>query len=205
MYDILDLYEKPYNELEPVIGFDEKPKQLLEDARKPIPMTPGKLEKYDYEYIRHGKVNIFMAVEPKAGKRIVKVTNRRTKKDFAKIMKTLVDVHYTYANKLHIILDNLNTHNSSSLYETFDKKEAKRILKKIQFHYTPVHASWLNVAEIEISVMDAECTETRIKDKQTLINEIKFWSSRRNLHRKKIDWKFTSEKADAKLKRYYVS
>lgn len=204
MYDILDLYEEPYNPKKPVIGLDEKPKQLIEDSRTPIPVKPGKIEKRDYEYIRRGKANIFMAVEPKGGKRVTEVTWQRTKKDFAFFGKELIN-KYPQAEILHLVVDNLNTHNASSFYENFEKKEADKLLEKIEFHYTPKHASWLNVAEIEIGVMDRECTDRRIKDKEMLTKEVKAWTTRRNLRRKKINWTFTKEKADKKLGKYYVS
>ncbi len=204
MYDVLDLYEEPYDPQNPVIGLDEKPKQLLEDKRKAIPMTLGHIEKYDNEYIRRGKTNIFMAIEFKAGKRTTRVTSRRTKKDFAKFVKHLVDKVYPDAERLHLVLDNLNTHNESSFYEMYDKEEAERILDKIKFHYTPKHASWLNVAEVEIGVMDAECTKRRIPDKDLLRQEVMAWERKRNKQKKKIDWKFTKRKADEKLSKYYV-
>lgn len=205
MYDILDLYEKPYDPQNPVIGLDEKPKQLLDDKRKAIPMTPGHIEKYDHEYIRRGKANIFMAAEFKAGKRTTRVTSRRTKKDFAKFVKHLVDKTYPDAERLHFVLDNLNTHNESSFYEMYSQEEAECILDKIEFHYTPNHASWLNVAEIEIGVMDAECTRRRIPDKDLLRQEVMAWERKRNKQKKKIDWKFTRQKADEKLSKYYVT
>ena len=164
MYDVLDLYEKPYDPRFPVIGIDEKPKQLLDDNRKSIPMMPGRRKKYDYEYVRHGTANIFMAIEFKAGKRTARVTSHRTKRDFAKFIKHLVDQIYPEAKRLHLVLDNLNTHNESSLYEMYGPEEAERILSKIEFHYTPVHASWLNVAEIEIGVMDTEWSDPLLMD-----------------------------------------
>lgn len=204
MYDILDLYEEPYNPKKPVIGIDEKPKQLIEDSRTPIPLKKGKSAKQDYEYIRRGKVNVFMAVEPKGGKRCAEVTDQRTKKDFAQYMKYLVDLKYSNVEILRVVVDNLNTHNESSFYETFDAREAKRILKKIEFHYTPTHASWLNVAEIEIGIMDRECTNRRIRDKEMLAREVKAWEKRRNRMRKKINWTFTKVKADKKLGKYYT-
>ena len=204
MYDILDLYEEPYNPLKPVLGIDEKPKQLIEDSRTPILMRPGKIEKQDYEYIRRGKANIFMGVEPKGGKRFTEVTWQRTKKDFALYMKYLVDEKYPYVKILRVIVDNLNTHNESSFRETFGEREAKRISKKIEFHYTPTHASWLNVAEIEIGIMDRECTNRRIKDKEMLAREVKAWEKRRNRQRRKINWTFTKQKADKKLGKYYT-
>ena len=204
MYDILDLYQEPYNPKKPVIGFDEKPKQLLGEKRMPIPLQPGKIEKYDYEYIRNGKANIFVAVEPKHGKRITKVTKQRTKKDFAKFMEEMI-LSYPYAEKLRVVLDNLNTHSKNSFYETFEKKEAEKILSKLEFHYTPKHASWLNVAEIEISAMDTECTDRRIKDISFLRKEVKACTKMRNKEGCKIDWRFTKEDADRKLAKHYVT
>ena len=204
MYDILELYEKPYDPKYPVIGLDEKPKQLLGDKRKCISMVPGHREKYDYQYVRRGNANIFMAVEFKAGKRIARVTSRRTKRDFAKFIRHLVNKKYPEAEQLRIVLDNLNTHNKSALYEMYGSDEAKRILQKIEFHYTPPHASWLNVAEIEIGVMDAECTRRRIPDKEAIRREVIAWERQRNKQKKKIDWRFTRQKADEKLSAYYV-
>ena len=204
MYDILDLYQEPYNPKKPVIGFDEKPKQLLGEKRMPIPLQPGKIEKYDYEYIRNGKANIFVAVEPKYGKRITKVTKQRTKKDFAKFMEEMI-LSYPYAEKLRVVLDNLNTHSKNSFYETFEKKEAEKILSKLEFHYTPKHASWLNVAEIEISAMDTECTDRRIKDISFLRKEVKACTKMRNKEGCKIDWRFTKRDADRKLAKHYVT
>lgn len=204
MYDLLDLYEEPYNPQKPIIGLDEKPKQLIEDSRTPIQIKPGKIAKQDYEYIRRGKANIFMAVEPKGGKRVTQVTNQRTKKDFAFFVKKLIR-KYPKAKIIRLIVDNLNTHNTSSFYETFGKNDAVKIAKKIEFHYTPAHASWLNVAEIEIGVMDTECTGRRIKSKEMLAQEVEAWTKRRNKQRKKINWAFTKQKADKKLGKYYVS
>lgn len=205
MYNILDLYEEDYDSKRPVIGLDEKPKQLIEDKRKAIPMKNGKPTKQDYEYIRRGTANIFMAIEPKGGKRVAQVTSRRTKKDFALFVRDLLDNEYQDAEILRLVLDNLNTHYESSFYETFDHNEAKRILQKIKFYYTPKHASWLNVAEIEIGVMDTECTERRIKNKEMLTVEVNAWAKRRNGQKKKIQWTFTKQKADQKLAKHYVS
>ena len=204
MYDILELYEKPYDPQYPVIGVDEKLKQLLEDKRKVIPMITGHPEKYDYEYVRRGNANIFMAVEFKAGKRTTRVTSRRTKRDFAKFVRHLVYRVYPDAVRLLLVLDNLNTHNESSFYEMYCSEEAARILEKIEFHYTPIHASWLNVAEIEIGVMDTECTRRRIPDKEFLRQEIMAWGRKRNKQQMKINWRFTKQKADEKLSTYYV-
>lgn len=204
MYDILDLYQEPYDSRNPILGVDEKPKQLVEDSRKSIPMRPGKAEKYDYEYIRNGKANIFVAVEPKHGRRVAKVTRQRTKKDFAKFMQDVV-LYYPCAEKLRIVLDNLNTHFESSFYETFEKDEAERILRKLEFHYTPKHASWLNVAEIEISAIDTECTSRRMKDISFLRKEVNACTKMRNNERCKIDWRFTKKDADRKLAKHYAT
>ena len=204
MYDILNLYEEPYNPKKPVVAVDEKPKQLLGEKRKPIPIKPGKPECYDYEYVRNGNANIFMAVEFKAGKRFVQVTDRRTKKDFATFMRKLMR-QYLNASRIRIVLDNLNTHFKSSFYETFPKKEANKILRKFEFHYTPKHASWLNAAEIEISVMDTECTNRRIPNKKKLTDEVHAWCVDRNQRKRKIDWRFTKKDADRKLGKHYVT
>ena len=204
MYNILDLYQKPYDSRHPVIGLDEKPKQFLDDKRKPIPMVPGHRKKPDYEYVRRGNANIFMAVEFKAGRRTTRVTSRRTKRDFAKFVRHLVDRVYPDAEKLHLVLDNLDTHNATAFTEMYGPDEAKRIISKIEFHYTPVHASWLNVAEIEIGVMDTECTRRRIPDKELLRQEVMAWERKRNERKMKIDWRFTKQKADEKLSKYYV-
>lgn len=202
MYDILNLYcgkKKPVH----VIALDEKPKQIVSDRRKAIPMKPGSPERYDYEYARKGTANIFIAVEPDAGKRITKVTKRRTKKDFAMFVKEVLD-EYPKARKLHIILDNLNTHFESSFEETFGNEEARYILKRIKFHYTPKHASWLNIAEIEINVMDVQCTDRRFEDFKNLEQEVNAWTEKRNLGREKIQWGFDRKKADKKLSKYYT-
>lgn len=204
MYDVLDLYEEPYDPERPIVCLDEKPKQLLGDKRMPIPLKPGRSEKYDYEYVRNGTANIFMAVEFKAGKRVTQVTKRRTMKDFALFVKMLVDGEYSDVEVIRLVMDNLNTHNEKAFYRAFSRDEAERILDRIEFHYTPKHASWLNAAEVEINVMDIECTDRRINDMGTLIREVAAWTQRRNDHEKKINWKFTREKADEKLSKYYV-
>ena len=204
MYDVLDLYEEPYDPKRPLVNLDEKPKQLLGEKRVPIPMKPGSPEKYDYEYIRNGTANIFIAVEFKAGKRVTLVTKRRTRKDFALFVKMLIDKEYPYVEAIRLVVDNLNTHNEKSFYETFTNDEAERILSKIEFHYTPKHASWLNAAEIEINVMDIECTGRRIGDMERLTREVTAWTRRRNNGKKKINWKFTKDRADKKLSKYYI-
>jgi len=204
MYDVLDLYEEEYDPENPLVCFDEKPKQLSGDKRVSIPMKPGSPEKYDYEYVRNGTVNIFMAVEFKAGKRVTQVTKRRTMVDFAQFVKMLVDEEYADVENIRLVMDNLNTHKEKSFYEAFSKEEAERILSKIEFHYTPKHASWLNAAEIEINVMDIECTDRWIEDMEILAYEVAAWTRRRNDDEKKINWEFTSENADEKLSKHYV-
>ena len=205
MYNVLDLYEENYDPKRPIVCLDEKPKQLIKDNVPPIPMKPGSPEKYDYEYKRNGTANIFMAVEFKAGKRITQVTESRKMIDFARFMKNFVINEYSEVEVIRVITDNLNIHKEKSFYEAFSEDEAKKIVEKIEFHYTPKHASWLNAAEIEIGVMDEECTDRRIGDIGTLSKEVAAWTKRRNENKKKINWKFTKKTADEKLSKYYVS
>ena len=204
MYDVLDLYEEEYDPENPLVCFDEKPKQLIGDKRMSIPMKPGSPEKYDYEYVRNGTANIFMAVEFKAGKRVTQVTKRRTMVDFAQFVKMLVDEEYPDVENIRLVMDNLNTHKEKSFYVAFSEDEAERILDKIEFHYTPKHASWLNAAEIEINVMDIECTDRRIANMELLAYEVAAWTRGRNDNENKINWEFTSENADEKLSKHYV-
>lgn len=201
MYNLIDLYHRPYNPKEPVICTDEKSKQLLAHSR---PSIRGKIRKIDYEYVRHGTRNIFLAVEPKAGKRYVEVTKTRKKGDFARYIKSQIDKDYAQADRIHVVLDNLNTHFAKSFYETFDIEEADRILSKIKFHYTPKHASWLNMAEIEIGIMDKQCLNRRISSEKLLKSELLAWQSQRNSQKTKIVWKFSKQDADEKLSRHYT-
>lgn len=205
MYKLLDLYATAYDKDFPVVCMDEKSKQLIMDTRKAIPLKPGSLEKYDYEYKRNGTRNIFVAVEALAGKRRIKVTRTRKKGDFAHFIKEVIDQDYPQAKKVRLVLDNLNTHFSSSFHETFSKEEAERILGKIDFYYTPKHGSWLNMAEIEINMMDRECLARRIGEAEKLISEINHWTDNRNHAKKKIYWTFTKQDADKKLSKYYVA
>jgi hypothetical protein len=205
MYRLLDIYKKEYDPKHPVVCMDEKSKQLLEDIRKPIAAKPGSREKYDYEYKRKGTCNIFMAVDPKGGTRVVKVTDTRTKADFAYFVQDLVMVHFPNADYIQLVLDNLNTHFEGSLVETLGKREAGKLMKKIKFIHTPKHASWLNMAEIEINIMDRQCTGGRIANKKILKNEVKKWSRSRNKRKCTIEWKFTRQDADKKLSKHYVS
>jgi len=206
MYDLLDLYALPYDARKPIICIDEKSKQLLGEKRKPLPQKPGSPMKYDYEYTRNGTRNIFMAVEPKGGRRVVEVTKRRTRCDFARFIKRLVDEKYPCAEKLQLVVDNLNTHFEKSFTGTFPRKEADRILGMVEFHYTPKHASWLNMAEIEINVMSHECLGTRrFSQEQVLAQELQTWEKQRNKTKSKIVWKFTRQNADVKLGKHYVA
>lgn len=205
MYNLLDLYHLPYNQKYPVICVDEKSKQLLLNTRHPIKMSAGRVQKIDYEYKRNGTKNIFVAVEPKAGKHIVKVTKRRTKQDFAKFIEELLENTYSQAEKVKVVLDNLNTHFPRSFYETFSKEKADRLLERIEFNYTPKHASWLNMAEIEISMLEQECIGRRIGNETQLIDEINAWTSQVNQEKRKINWKYTKREAYKKLSKHYVS
>ena len=205
MYRVLDLYAKTYNQRFPVVCFDEKSKQLLEDSRTPIPLKPRSIAKYDYEYKRNGTCNIFVAVEPKAGKHYIKVTDRRAREDFALCIKWLVMEQYKDAKKVYIVLDNLNTHFKKSIITTFSKKEASQLLKRVKFIYTPKHASWLNMAEIEINMMDKECLDRNIGCRTEMEAELKAWCDKNNAEKRKIFWRFTKYKADKKLSKYYVS
>jgi hypothetical protein len=205
MYRLLDLYQEDYDPKRPVICMDEKSKQLLEDIRKPIPMKPGRVARHDYEYKRNGTRNIFVAVEPKAGHRMICVTQTRKKKDFACFIRDLArSAQYRQASEIRIVLDNLNTHFEKSFYETFSPAQAEQILSKITFIYTPKHGSWLNMAEIEINVMERECIGSKIGSEQTLTQRLQVWTGQRNTEKKKIHWTFTRQDADAKLSKHYA-
>lgn len=205
MYKLLALYARPYDKQYPVVCVDEKSKQLIEDVRASIPLRPGSPIKYDGEYRRKGTRNIFAAVEPLAGKRRIKVTLHRRKNDFAHFIKELLEKDYPLAKKVLLVLDNLNTHFIASFYETFSKQKANTLLRRIEFHYTPKHGSWLNMAEIEINMMGRECLARRIGDADVLEREITCWSKQRNKEKKKIHWSFTRRDADRKLSKYYVA
>lgn len=200
MEDILTLYAKPYDPKEPVLCCDEKSKQLLEETRHTKNTQPGKPKRIDYEYKRNGTRNLFVTVEPKGGHREVTVTKRRTKQDFAKEIKRVITLPiYRETEKIHFVLDNLNTHFETSFLETFGKREAKNILKRIQFHYTPKHASWLDMAEIEIGILDRQCIQGRIPTEEALTEKIRLWSEERNKQKKTIEWSFTVKKAREKF------
>ncbi len=203
MEQVLSVYTRPYDAKYPVVCFDEKSKQLVEEICKPIPAAAGRAECHDYEYVRNGTANLFMLVEPLRGWRQVDVTTRRTKLDFAKQMKELVDDHYPDATKITLVMDNLNTHRLSCLYEAFAPIEARRLIEKIEVVHTPKHGSWLNMAECELSVLEKQCLGERIADEATLRTRIQVWNGDRNRRLKKIDWQFRTPDARIKLRRLY--
>ena len=205
MEDVLDVYTRPKDSLHPWVCFDESNKQLVAETREPLPGEPGKPERYDYQYERNGVSNLFMFFEPLGNWRHVEVTDRRTAIDYAKQMKYLVDERYPDALKIIVIHDQLNTHVPASLYKAIEPTEAKRILDKLEFHYTPKHGSWLNMAEIELSVLARQCLDRRIPDQKTLTQEVAAWEEQRNQEGKTIDWRFTTADARIKLKRLYPS
>lgn len=205
MEDVLDLYAAPYDPERPQVCFDERPYQLISETRAPLPARPGQPERYDYEYRREGTCNLFVVFQPLVGWRQVKVTERRTKQDFASCMKELVDVHFSEAQVVRVVLDNLNTHTPAALYEAFEPAEARRIARRLEFHYTPKHGSWLNMVEIEISVLSDQCLDRRIPDIHTLRREASAWQTARNERHVTVHWTFTTEDARAKLERLYPS
>ena len=203
--DLLDLNAEPYDPQRPKVNFDETNKQLIQETRPPLPTQAGRVAKFDFEYRRNGTANLFMFVEPQAGWRHVAVTARRTKGDFAEQMRWLVEERYPDATVVRVTLDNLNTHKPGALYEAFGPEQARRILKKLEFHYTPKHGSWLNMAEIELSVLQRQCLNRRMPDRETLVEEIAAWEKQRNEQQAKIDWRFSLEDARKKMKRLYPS
>jgi hypothetical protein len=203
MEDVLELYAEPSKAWQPVVCFDERPCVLHDDARPPTPAEPGRKARYDYAYQRNGTCNLFMCFQPRAGWRHAKVTQQRTKTDFAEVMRELVDVHFPHAEKIRVVLNNLNTHTPASLYAAFPPAEARRILSKLEFHYTPKHASWLNMVEIELSVLVNQCLKRRIPDLPTLMHEVAAWEATRNAQRATVRWQFDVAQARTKLSRLY--
>jgi transposase len=203
MEDVLDLYAEAADPKRPVVCFDESPTQLIGEVRQPIPAEPGQLERYDCEYRRNGTANLFVFLDAHRPWRTVKVTDRRTARDFAECMRDLVDLHYPKAERIRVVLDNLSTHSPGALYEAFPAPEAHRILRRLEFHYTPKHASWLNMVEIEIGVLRGQCLDRRIGDRQTLETEITAWQCQRNAEQAPIKWMFTTQRARIKLLRAY--
>lgn len=203
MEDVLDVYKRLYNQKFPMVCFDETNRQLIDQTREAIPAKPGRVKRTDYEYRRNGVVNLFMMFEPLAARRHVKVTDQRTRKDFAECIRELVDVHYADAEKIVLVLDNLNTHSEGSFYEAFEPTEARRLAEKLEIHYTPKHGSWLNMAEIEIGVLSRQCLSKYIESKGQMIAEVAVWEQERNEADATVDWQFTTADARVKLKILY--
>ena len=205
MEDVLEVYQRPHDPARPVVCLDETSKQLIGEARTPIPAAPGRPERVDYEYARNGTANLFMLFEPLAGWRHVEVTERRTKVDFARVLRDLSDRYYPDAERIVLVMDNLNTHELASLYEAFPADEARRLAARFEVHYTPTHGSWLDMAETELSVLSRQCLSRRIDSVAVLTREIAAWERRRNEAEAVVDWQFTTADARIKLKRLYPS
>ena len=203
MEDVLDLYAEAPDPKRPVVCFDESPTQLIGEVRQPIPAAPGQLERYDCEYRRNGTVNLFVFLDVHRSWRRVKVTERRASGDFAQCMRELVDIDFPHAEQIRVVLDNLSTHSPGALYDTFPASEARRLLRRLEFHYTPKHASWLNMVEIEIGVLRSQCLDRRIPDPERLVAEIAAWERQRNQSGARIKWMFTTDRARTKLARAY--
>ena len=204
MEEILDIYKLPYDSQYPIICMDESSKQLIEEIRKPLPMKPGEAEKFDTEYERNGTASIFMAFEPLQGLRFTKITDQRTRIDWAYYIKEIVDsAYYKKAEKIIFVMDNLNTHHKSSLYEAFDPVEAKRVADRFEIHYTPKHGSWLNMAEIELSHLSRQCLDQRLGERAILEKEVKAWTKKRNEKKIIANWQFTTTDARIKLRKLY--
>ena len=205
MEDVLEVYHRPYDPSRPLVCFDETSKQQTKEIRLPLPSQPGQVAKYDYEYERNGTSNLFIFFAPLQAWRYLKVTNQRTKIDFAHCMRDLVDLHFPHAEKIVLVMDNLNTHKFASLYSAFRPDEARRIIDKLEIHYTPKHGSWLNMAEIEFSVLQGQCLAGRISDQETLIQKVTAWQAKRNSAQSTVHWHFTTAQARIKLHRLYPS
>lgn len=205
MEDVLDVYQRPYDARKPLVCMDETSKQLVGETRAAIPAVAGQPVRYDYEYVRNGTANVFMFCEPLAGKRQVRITARRTKVDWAHAVREMVDRTYARAEKVVLVMDNLNTHSPASLYEAFSPAEAKRIADRLEIHYTPKHGSWLNMAEIELGLLGRQCLDRRIDSTSELEREVAAWEKGRNARKSRIDWRFTTTDARIKLKQLYPS
>jgi DDE superfamily endonuclease len=205
MEEVLEVYQRPYDPNYPVVCLDESNKQQVKETRRPMAMEPGQPERFDYEYERNGASNLFLVFEPLAALRQVTVTDQRTAMDYAAQLKALVDVQYPQALKILVVQDQLNTHRAASLYKAFEPAEARRLLNKLEFHFTPKHGSWLNMAEIELSVLARQCLERRIPDQESLRQEVSAWQQSRNAQHRTVDWQFTTADARTKLKRLYPS
>ena len=205
MENVLDVYERPADPRRPMVCVDELHTQLIGETRVPIAAKPGQVERFDYEYVRNGTANLFIAFEPLSAHRLTKVTERRTRVDFAEWVRDLANVHYPTAEAIVLILDNLNTHSIASLYEAFEPEEARRLARKLEIHYTPKHGSWLNMAEIELSALSRQGLDRRIEDKATLDTQVAAWTTQRNAVGKTVTWRFTTADARIKLRRLYPS
>ncbi len=203
MEDVLEVYQRPHDPAYPLVCLDETSKQLIAETRVPIPAKPGQPARCDYEYERNGTANLFMMFAPLEGWRHVEVTDRHTAVDYAKVLKDLSDTHFRKAKKITLVQDNLNIHKPASLYEAFPAAEARRLVERFEWHYTPKHGSWLDMAESELSVLSGQCLDRRIADKQTLVEEVAAWQQSRNNNHVKTDWQFTTADARVKLKRLY--
>ena len=203
MEDVLEVYTRPHDPARPLVCLDETSKQLVAETRTPLPMLPGQPARHDYEYERRGTANLFMLFAPLEGWRHVEVTDRRTAIDYAKILKDLSDTHFPDADKIVLVQDNLNTHSPASLYEAFAPDEARRLVERFEWHYTPKHGSWLDMAESELAVLSGQCLNRRIPERATLEREVAAWLARRNTHHAKADWRFTTANARIKLKSLY--
>jgi hypothetical protein len=203
MEDVLEVYHRPYDETRPVVCLDEASKQLIGEVAQPIPAQPGQPERFDYEYVRNGTANLFMVTEPFLGWRAVRVTERRTAKDFAEVLRWLVEDVHPDAEKVVLVTDNLNTHKPASLYEAFPPEQARRIVERLEWHYTPKHGSWLNIAEIELSALARQCLDRRIDSREELERVVAAWEEERNERGVAIPWRFTTADARIKLRKLY--
>lgn len=205
MEDVLEVYTRPHDPDRPLVCLDETSKQLIAETRTPIPMNPGRPARCDYEYERNGVANLFMLFAPLEGWRHVVVTDRRAATDYAQVLKTLADVRFPDADQIVLVQGNLSIHTKAALYEAFEPAEARRLIERFEWHYTPKHGSWLDLAESELGVLTSQCLDRRIADKQTLVEEVAAWEADRNAHHAKADWHFTTDAARVKLKRLYPS
>jgi hypothetical protein len=203
MEDVLEVYHRPYDEKRPLVCLDEASKQLIGETVQPLPAEPGQLERFDYEYVRNGTINLFMISEPLLGWRQVAVTERRTAQDFAEVLRWVVEDLHSEAEKVVLVMDNLNTHKLASLYETFPPEQARRIAERLEIHYTPKHGSWLNMAEIELSVLSGQCLNQRLESKEAVQQQVDPWKEERNERQKGVNWQFTTADARIKLRKLY--
>lgn len=205
MEDVLEVYKRPYDPERPVVCVDETSKQLIGETRTPVPASPGHVAEYDYEYVRNGTANLFMIFEPLAGQRDVRVTDRRTKQDYAQCLRAISDEAYPDAEQIVLVQDNLNTHSPASLYEAFEPEEAKRLTDRFEWHYTPKHGSWLDMAEIELSILGRQCLSRRIDNVDDLRRQVQAWETARDAADTRVNWQFTTADARIKLHRLYPS